>query len=67
MTDRDPEDDARVKAAVDRLPERSRRILYLNQVEKMSYVEIAKHERIFVWQVRRHMRRVLRTIAMTMR
>ena len=64
MTERSPEDDARVRAAFDRLPQRTKRILYLNQIEKMSYVEIARHERIFLWQVRRHMRRALRTIAM---
>lgn len=65
MNEDDPQRDERIKAALEALPERTRRIFYLNVVERMSHVEIAKREWMFVWQVRRHVRRAFRVIAMT--
>lgn len=65
MNEDDRQRDERIKAALEALPDRTFRIFYLNIVEKMSHVEIAKQEWMFVWQVRRHMRRAFRAIART--
>lgn len=65
MSDTDRQRDERIKAALEALPERTFRIFYLNVVERMSHVEIAKQEWMFVWQVRRHMRRAIRAIMKT--
>lgn len=65
MGDTDRKRDERIKAALEALPERTYRIFYLNIVERMSHAEIARQEWMFVWQVRRHMRRAFRAIAKT--
>ena len=65
MSDDDRQRDERLRAALEALPERTYRIFYLNMVEKMSHVEIAKQEWMFLWQVRRHMRRAIRAIMKT--
>lgn len=65
MNEDDRQRDERIKAALEALPDRTYRIFYLNVVEKMSHVEIAKQEWMFVCQVRRHMRRAFRAIAST--
>ncbi|WP_169793925.1 sigma-70 family RNA polymerase sigma factor [Sphingobium cupriresistens] len=63
MSEDERQRDERIKAALEALPDRTYRIFFLNMVEKMSHVEIAKQEWMFVWQVRRHMRRAIRAIA----
>ncbi|WP_327754028.1 sigma factor-like helix-turn-helix DNA-binding protein (plasmid) [Sphingobium sp. SJ10-10] len=54
---------ARAKAALERMPARTRMIFFANRVEGLSYAEIARREGLFRWQVRRHMLRAIRIIA----
>lgn len=65
MSEDDRQRHERIKAALEALPDRTYRIFYLNMVHKMSHVEIAKQEWMFLWQVRRHMRRAIRAIMKT--
>jgi len=65
MSEDDAQENERLKAILQALPDRTYRIFYLNMVEKMSHIEIAKQEWMFVWQVRWHMRRAIRAIMKT--
>lgn len=63
MSASDPAAVARAKAALERMPARTRMIFLANRVEGLSYAEIARREGLFRWQVRRHMLRAIRIIA----
>ncbi|WIW90516.1 sigma factor-like helix-turn-helix DNA-binding protein (plasmid) [Sphingobium sp. V4] len=63
----DPERTEKAKAALARMPKRTLDIFIANQVEGLSYVEIARREGLFLWQVRRHMLRAIHIIAREMR
>ena len=63
----DPAIRAKARAAVARMPSRTRAIFIASQVEGLSYAEIARREGLFLWQVRRHMLRAIRIIAREMR
>lgn len=67
MDKHDPAKIEKAKAAFARMPKRTLEIFLLSQVEGLSYVEIAKREGLFLWQVRRHMLRAIRIIAREMR
>lgn len=67
MKTHDPERIEKAKAAFARMPKRTLDIFILSQVEGLSYVEIAKREGLFLWQVRRHMLRAIRIIVGEMR
>ena len=62
MSDSDPAASARARAALDRMPARTRMVFVANRVEGLSYAEIAKREGMFLWQVKRHMLRAIRFI-----
>jgi len=62
MSDPDPATRARARAALDRMPARTRMVFVANRVEGLSYAEIAKREGMFLWQVKRHMLRAIRII-----
>lgn len=66
MSDSDPAKSARARGALDRMPARTRMVFVANRVEGLSYVEIAKRERMFLWQVKRHMLRAIRIITREM-
>ena len=63
----DPAAAARARAALERMPARTRMIFIANRVEGLSYAEIARREGLFRWQVRRHMLRAIRIIARDLR
>jgi len=67
MDKHDPAGIEKAKAAFARMSKRTLKIFILSQVEGLSYVEIAKREGLFLWQVRRHMLRAIRIIAREMR
>ena len=67
MNAHDPARTEKAKAALARMPKRTLDIFIANQVEGLSYVEIARREGLFLWQVRRHMLRAIRIIACEMR
>lgn len=67
MKTHDPENIEKAKAAFARMSKRTLKIFILSQVEGLTYVEIAKRERLFLWQVRRHMLRAIRIIVSEMR
>lgn len=67
MSASDPAAVARAKAALERVPARTRMIFIANRVEGLSYAEIARREGLFRWQVRRHMLRAIRIIARDLR
>ena len=52
MADPDADKYDRAKAALARMPARTRRIFVANRVEGLSYAEIAEREGLFHWQVR---------------
>ncbi|UJB18737.1 MULTISPECIES: RNA polymerase sigma factor [Lysobacter] len=50
---------ARVKAAIERLPERCRQVYLLNRIDGMSYSQISAHQGISVKAVEKHISRAL--------
>jgi len=56
----------KARAALVRMPKRTLDIFIASQVEGLSYVEIAKREGLFLWQVRRHMLRAIRIVTREM-
>lgn len=66
MADPDADKLVRAKAALERMPARTRRVFVAHRVEGLSYAEIAEREGLFHWQVRRHMLRAIRIIARDM-
>lgn len=62
MSDPDPVANARARAALERMPARTRMVFLANRVEGLSYAEIARREGMFLWQVKRHMLRAIRII-----
>jgi DNA-directed RNA polymerase specialized sigma24 family protein len=65
MTTPEPDADkmARARRTLERMPARTLAIFIASQVERLSYVEIARREHMALWQVRWHMRRAIRIIA----
>lgn len=66
MDKHDPAGIEKAEAAFARMSKRTLKIFILSQVEGLSYVEIAKREGLFLWQVRRHMLRAIRIIVREM-
>jgi len=66
MNTHDPARTEKARAALVRMPKRTLDIFIASQVEGLSYVEIAKREGLFLWQVRRHMLRAIRIVTREM-
>ncbi|OAN55687.1 sigma factor-like helix-turn-helix DNA-binding protein [Sphingobium sp. TCM1] len=67
MIDHDPDRHAKAVVALRKLPPKALQVFLCNQVEGMTYIEIAKREGMSVAEVQRHMLDAIRIIVHEMR